>query len=71
MSDLVSRLRYEGSTGLDLSPGDPLSKEAAVEIERLRTNLTLLREAIGTYLESTHEDAVGELRKALIETEEK
>ena len=32
---LVERLREAGSTGLDLSPGDPLCAEAADEIERL------------------------------------
>lgn len=34
---LVQRLREAGSTGLDLSPGDPLYIEAADEIERLNT----------------------------------
>jgi len=32
---LVQRLREAGSTGLDLSPGDPICIEAADEIERL------------------------------------
>lgn len=37
--DLLKRLREAGSTGLDLSPGDPLVAEAAEEIAHLRTAL--------------------------------
>lgn len=36
---LVQRLREAGSTGLDLSPGDPLCIEAADEIERLEREI--------------------------------
>lgn len=39
MNDLVKRLREAGSIGLDLSPGNLLSMEAAVEIERLLSAL--------------------------------
>lgn len=42
-NDLVSRLRVAGSTGLDLSPGDPLCAEAADEIERLTRELAQVR----------------------------
>jgi len=38
-TDLVSRLRTAGATGLDLSPGDPLCAEAATMIEQLRLDL--------------------------------
>jgi hypothetical protein len=37
--DLVLRLHEAGSTGLDLSPGDPLCREAAFELGRMRVEL--------------------------------
>lgn len=38
--DLVRRLREEGSTGLDLSPGLEVCREAAEAIEQLRADLS-------------------------------
>ena len=44
-TDLLTRLDSEGATGLDMSPGDPLCREAAAEIRRLeKANASLLRD---------------------------
>jgi hypothetical protein len=37
--DLIKRLREAGSTGLDMSPGDPLCTEAADALEALQSRL--------------------------------
>lgn len=42
-SNLVSRLETAGSTGCDLSPGDPLCASAAEEIKRLGREVTRLQ----------------------------
>lgn len=38
-ADMFEKLKWAASTGLDLSPGDPLAAWAVAEIERLRTAL--------------------------------
>jgi hypothetical protein len=40
---LLKRLDEAGATGLDLSPGDPLAKEAAAEIRRLNKIIKMLQ----------------------------
>jgi hypothetical protein len=39
MTDLITRLREAGSTGLDMSPGDPLCAEAADALQALQSRL--------------------------------
>ena len=41
--DIVDRLNEAGCVGLDGSPGDPLYREAAVEIRELRAEVEGLR----------------------------
>ena len=43
---LIERLEEMGRTGLDLSPGDELCREAAEEIRRLEEHTRMLREQI-------------------------
>ena len=59
--EMVQRLREAGSTGLDLSPGDPLCIEAADEIERLSDSGNAIDGTIvgGTAKKAFHVQTVG------------
>ena len=46
-NDMLTRLKEAGSTGLDLSPGNPLCAWAADEIERLREKVAQAYQVIG------------------------
>ncbi len=42
LDSLIDRLREEGATGLDLSPGDPHCRDAAIVIRALRKRVAEL-----------------------------
>lgn len=64
MSDIVERLRSESTMSQRLILAPAIQREAADEIENLRTENAKLKEALQLYSDAVHYVADVEMRKA-------